>query len=211
MRFVVLGVAAAMAIAAPAAAVTFTVNVGASRAVPTNNNYIRQFAALGLTSITTTGASISLSAPALLRFEYFGSESGFVNTFSIAGSTPPLSFTETNKVPFGPTPMFSASAAAGLVNNWLFSSTSSLGEQNKGIGTANFAIYIPRAAEAAGSFVSNVLYLGFDDQINNRDDDFEDFVVRVEVVPEPQSWAMLIAGFGLVGAIRRRRTQAVSA
>lgn len=30
-------------------------------------------------------------------------------------------------------------------------------------------------------------------------------------VPEPASWAMLIAGFGLVGAVRRRRVAAVTA
>lgn len=30
-------------------------------------------------------------------------------------------------------------------------------------------------------------------------------------VPEPASWAMLIAGFGLVGAVRRRRTATVVA
>jgi hypothetical protein len=30
-------------------------------------------------------------------------------------------------------------------------------------------------------------------------------------VPEPASWAMLIAGFGLVGAMQRRRTAVVAA
>jgi len=31
------------------------------------------------------------------------------------------------------------------------------------------------------------------------------------VVPEPASWAMLIAGFGLVGAVARRRRAATAA
>jgi hypothetical protein len=31
------------------------------------------------------------------------------------------------------------------------------------------------------------------------------------VVPEPASWAMLIAGFGLVGATQRRRKVVVAA
>ncbi|WP_017666848.1 PEPxxWA-CTERM sorting domain-containing protein [Sandarakinorhabdus sp. AAP62] len=42
----------------------------------------------------------------------------------------------------------------------------------------------------------------------------ETFVVRdanPTAVPEPRSWAMLIAGFGLVGAIQRRRKAAVAA
>jgi hypothetical protein len=29
-------------------------------------------------------------------------------------------------------------------------------------------------------------------------------------VPEPASWAMLIAGFGLVGAVARRRQQGLA-
>ncbi len=54
-------------------------------------------------------------------------------------------------------------------------------------------------------FTTRTLFLGFDDQINNRDDDHDDFIVRVTAVPEPQMWAMLITGFGLVGAARRRQ------
>ena len=37
------------------------------------------------------------------------------------------------------------------------------------------------------------------------------FVVSVGGVPEPASWAMMIAGFGLVGAAARRRRQTVTA
>lgn len=33
----------------------------------------------------------------------------------------------------------------------------------------------------------------------------------VQSVPEPESWAMLIMGFGLVGAVSRRRTKAIAA
>lgn len=35
--------------------------------------------------------------------------------------------------------------------------------------------------------------------------------ISAAVVPEPASWALLIAGFGLVGAMQRRRRTAVSA
>jgi hypothetical protein len=34
---------------------------------------------------------------------------------------------------------------------------------------------------------------------------FVDDVCLVSIVPEPESWAMLIAGFGLIGAASRRR------
>lgn len=38
----------------------------------------------------------------------------------------------------------------------------------------------------------------------------ETWVIRGNAVPEPASWAMLIAGFGLVGAVQRRRLAAVA-
>lgn len=37
------------------------------------------------------------------------------------------------------------------------------------------------------------------------DDAHTQFFIRAAVVPEPASWAMLIAGFGLVGVVARRR------
>ncbi len=49
----------------------------------------------------------------------------------------------------------------------------------------------------AGTFTS----LSFTDTSEN----WHGFTVGIGAVPEPQSWAMLIAGFGLVGATMRRR------
>jgi len=47
---------------------------------------------------------------------------------------------------------------------------------------------------------------------SNRNDNAGSISVKVAVVPEPATWAMLIAGFGLVGAsLRQRRTAAQSA
>ena len=40
---------------------------------------------------------------------------------------------------------------------------------------------------------------------------WDDITVTTAAVPEPQSWAMLIAGFGLVGAVARRRRTALTA
>jgi hypothetical protein len=199
MKSIALALVAAVAIAAtPAAAVTFTVVPGTTRAMPNNNDFRTNLAAAGLTRLTTLDATVSLSQTARLRFDYMGSESGFVDRFKIGTS----SFAETNKASWGATPMFTALQSAGPITNWLF--TSNQGAVDRGIGTREFAIFLPTRL-VDGVFTTRTLFLGFDDQINNRDDDHDDFIVRVTAVPEPQMWAMLITGFGLVGAARRRQ------
>ena len=204
---------AAMAMAAPAMATYFTVNVANPvNTIPTNNDFQTELNALGFTGYTATGASISLASKSTLTFEYMGSESGNVDTFTVGAN----SFVENNKSVWGPTLMFSSDQLSGLINNWIF--TSNGGAQNKGIGTPEFGIFVPRQFGNGGVWNTRVLYLGFDDQITGDDDNHDDFIVRVSVdgfdpngIPEPSSWAMLIAGFGLVGAVGRRRRNVVAA
>jgi hypothetical protein len=204
--------AAALAVAAPAMA-AFTVNIGAPvTGIPTNNDFDDNLANAGLYTFTAAGASLSISSKAIVTFEYMGSESGNLDTFKVGAS----SFDEYNKG-WGAVPMFSVTQLKGAITNWLF--TSAGGAQNVGIGTPEFGIFLPRGLQPGGTYTSDVLYLGFDDQITGDDDNHDDFIVRVSIdatgdpgsVPEPASWAMLIAGFGLVGAAQRRRKLVVSA
>jgi hypothetical protein len=63
----------------------------------------------------------------------------------------------------------------------------------------------------AGTFVAFEDLLGGGD-LNYNDLDFVFTNVGVSnAVPEPAVWAMMIAGFGLVGYAARRRTTAVAA
>ena len=66
------------------------------------------------------------------------------------------------------------------------------------LGTINFA----------GGTVSSIGF-GCDDCSFNTYHQFSDTVITLGngAVPEPASWAMLIAGFGIVGAAARRRRQ----
>ncbi len=207
-----LAAIASMALAIPAAAaVTFNVGIGSPvDTIPGNNNFQSNLNAAGLYLYTAGGATISLSGKATVTFEFLGSESGFSDSFSARagaiGISENSSFTAWNPVALG-----SLVYNAGSINDWIF--TSAGGAQNKGIGSLEFGIFLPRGAVANGSYSSNVLYLGFDDQITGDDDNHDDMIIRVTaedfggqgVVPEPASWAMLIAGFGLVGAVSRRR------
>jgi hypothetical protein len=194
-----------------AAAVTFNVGIGSPvQAIPTNNNFQGNLNGVGLYQYTAGGASVSLSGKANVTFEFLGSESGFSDSFSAGGGaifvSENSSFTAWNPVTLG-----SLTYNAGSITDWIFNSSG--GAQNKGIGTLEFGIFLPRGAVANGIYASNVLYLGFDDQINGDDDNHDDIIIRVTAedfggqgtVPEPASWAMLIAGFGLVGAVSRRR------
>ncbi len=204
-----------LALAAPAtAAVQFNVGIGAPvAAIPGNNDFQTQLAAAGLSAYTATGSSISLTGKATLTFEFMGSESGFSDTFTAAGGT--LTKTENSAfTAWGSQLIGSADYNAGAISDWFFSSSGNPGPF--GIGSSEMAIFIPTGTQ--GNYLSNVIYLGFDDQINNADDNHDDFIVRITAVdfvdpggiPEPSSWAMLITGFGLVGAARRRRNQAVT-
>ena len=74
-----------------------------------------------------------------------------------------------------------------------------------GAGSTSFFYYFaPEAATTAGVWDS-VLF-GTDQQGR-----LETIITGTGAVPEPASWAMLIAGFGLVGAVRRRRAAARAA
>lgn len=192
-------VIAGLAFAVPAAAATFSVTPGSKFAVPANNDFIGDLAGVGLNAYTTVGASISLSGPTKVKFEYMGSESGNVNYFT-GGSLAP--YAENNKAVWGPTLIGYANFAGGAFTNLSFSSIG--GVANSTVGMDSFGIFLPSLRSTG--LTSSVIYLGFDDQINNIDDNHDDFIVKVTAVPEPASWAMLIVGFGIVGMTARRRT-----
>jgi hypothetical protein len=197
MRNAILGSAALAVLlsAGPALAAAFTVSPAADTLIPMNNDFKGNLAAEGLGSYRATGATITLNYARNLRFEFMGSESGNTNRFK-AGSL--ADYTEFDK-PWGSSLIGNENYLAGLISNWTFN----IGSGNPDtIGSPGFAIFVPGAVRA---YTSNVLYLGLDDFVNNADDNHDDFIVKVTAVPEPASWAMLIAGFGLVGMTARRR------
>jgi hypothetical protein len=83
-------------------------------------------------------------------------------------------------------------------------------------GGNNHAWHVPFAGDAILGIPAGVR-IGFEDIVGLGDRDWDDhvFVFRFPgapgIIPEPATWAMLIAGFGLVGFALRRRKQAVTA
>jgi hypothetical protein len=81
-----------------------------------------------------------------------------------------------------------------------------LGEGIEAINCLGIGIDADCAAVQAGTDSFSVIAGNFDD--------FEAALrqkIKAEVVPEPGTWAMMIAGFGLVGGAMRRRRTAVAA
>jgi hypothetical protein len=204
--------ASALVIGLPSAAnaaVDVTVNFGATNPIPGNNDFQGLLAGLGLTKFATTGASLILNSAAVITFEFLGSESGFSDTFK----TTTINFTETSPfvnnfgspVNMGST-AFTAGSLAGLLN------FSSVGGNPATVGQDGFAIFLG-PNQTSGQNVTT-FYFGYDDEINNQDDNHDDFIVKATVsgpVPEPATWAMFVSGFGLVGWMIRRRRRSATA
>ncbi len=211
MRKLVLGLAgaAALAFGSTQASASAIITFGATNPVPGNNDFQTDLAGLGLTLFTTDGATITLTENSVLTFDFFGSESGFDDTFQ-AGS---VSFTETSgftswgAVPLG-ADAFLMGSLAGLLN---FSSATGPGADAT-VGDDGFGIFL--GANAVSGLSTNVFWLGYDDQITNIDDNHDDMIIRVTVspaVPEPATWAMMLLGFGAAGFVLRRRRAPVLA
>lgn len=201
--------ALALSVSAPAqAAVDVTVNFGASNPVSASNDFSASLAGLGFTRVATLGASLILNGPALITFEFLGSESGFNDRFTTPGG---LSYTETSSfqnnfaapILIG-SQIFSAGSLTGLLNFL------SAGGAPATIGQDGFGIFLGPNQVSGSNFTT--FYFGYDDQITNQDDDHDDFIIRATVsspVPEPATWALAILGMGAVGWSLRRRQAAI--
>ena len=205
-RLIALAGFAAITVAAPANA-TVQVNFGATTTIQGNNDFKGQLNGLGLTSVAGSGASLILNSNSIITFELLGTESGFNDRFSTVPG-PGLGYTEYTSIQndFGSpitigSAFFSAGSLGGLLN------FSAVGGLPATVGQAGFGIFVPQGA-VSGQNVST-FYFAYDDQPTNPDRDYDDMIIRAVVhpaVPEPATWAMMLAGFGAMGwQLRRRR------
>ncbi|WP_422060031.1 PEPxxWA-CTERM sorting domain-containing protein [Sphingopyxis sp.] len=204
------------ALAAPAAAqAAAIVSFDSKTTISDGNNFKTQLAGLGLTKYDSTGVSIVLDANSIITFYLMGSESSFNDTFSTV-SSPVLASTESSNFQnnFGAPILlgsrsFSAGSLAGLLN------FSAVGGKSATVGQSGFGIFLA-GNQTSGTGVST-FYFGYDDEKTDPDKDYDDMIIRADVtsaVPEPATWALMLAGFGFVGgamrANRRKATVSVS-
>ena len=134
---------------------------------------------------------------------FLGKEAAHINQFWVNGA---LVFNNLASAPttYGP-------FAAGNPISFQFKDTATGSVVGDG-GAATFASYVVLGTQAGGVFTPYTkggqfdFVLGFNDGATH-DADFDDLVVgfKVTAVPEPETYALMLAGLGVVGFVARRR------
>lgn len=218
-KLLLAATAAAVFAVAPANAATFLVSGGTNSAVPTNNDFKAKLAALGLTA-ELVGAKVDLSGGASIKFEFLGSESGFFDSLVFDGTTL-LTENSTGVIDNFAAPVVVPINYWNPIGAFLASFNSSgVGPGNPAQtanalgGSVGFTVFVADANTT--SLNSSVIYFGYDDipdvQGNPAsDDNHDDLIIRATIVPvpEPTTWALMVAGIAAVGVSMRRRSQNV--
>jgi hypothetical protein len=183
--------------------------------IPNNNDFKPQLTALGYNRYTSTGASIWLTEDSFIDFYILASESGNANTF-VSGLN---SFAEDNINHYAVNGLlkFTRFFSGGFITpgdatlGMGFTSSGS-NAQAAELGDPGFAIF-EKTGWVSGVTVVDRFIIGYDDQITGLGDDNHDDLMVLAVVraavPEPGTWAMLLFGFGALGAAMRRKSKDV--
>lgn len=160
---------------------------------------IGDFLSLGTLSATQSG---------FITFTFLGQESGYTDRVDLViGSAPApmdeslIGSTVTAKITAGVVDFKFYDAFGGsAINGGAWSKDTSIAL----LGT-DFTTTAASGALAAGASFSYVL--GFNDSAKGLDD-WDDYIIGVNItpVPEPSTYALLLAGLGAVGFVARRRS-----
>jgi hypothetical protein len=172
----------------------------------------------GTTTVQTGGkrdATLSSSA-GVLTATFLGFEALDTDTFTFSAA----SGTMNNKTAVADVTSIFGNVAAGPLNFTfadLFAGTT-VGNGGGGGGAGLFNSYMVFGTGTGAAFVPYTkgglydLVLGFNDSLQ-VDGDYDDFIVGVKVnaVPEPETYALMLAGLGAVGFLARRRRRSTEA
>ena len=157
-------------------------------------------------------ANLKTLADVVLTFTYLGKEAAWTNILLIGGSevfrtgpgnseagdTSPGSASAGDPVDFTLQVLVGGNAPSSVSNG---TNVAPAPPGSEGFGPPNFWLGYANAARSA-------VWVGFDDGGAASDGDYDDLVFRISAVtvPEPGTFALLVAGLFGLGTMRRRRT-----
>lgn len=181
----------------------FIFNDAGSTAIPGNNDFKTDLESAGFDSMVT-GEQLSISQTGTITFRFIGSESGFTNSFNLAGAA---FFTEQqqNYIPLNLSGYDTGNGVEASVNVTAndiinFSFTSSNGNALTPVDNFNSTNLQGLGIVFDGGLSSlNQVVLAYDDQSVNDDDNGDDMLILATFTPIPVPAAAWLFGSALVG------------
>ena len=192
------------------AAMAFAANAQLTFSGGTQTTYVGMYNPSGTTAPQTEGlvdAVISSSMAGTLTATFLGKEALDSDTYSFALASGTLS----NSAAIG-TSIFGPVSAGTLDFSFMDLTTGSMVLNGGNANPSGFASYSILGSFMGSSFTPYTmggayqLVLGFNDGLQ-VDADYDDLVVGLNVaaIPEPETYALMLAGLGAIGFIGRRR------